>query len=222
MAELEDFAEFHKKQTDVVGQNLQDAWVLYETSEKRNGYFVDFGATDGKTINNTFLLEKKYGWQGIVAEPNVIWHNDLAANRSCHVSFDCVWTKTGEKLEFLLTDAPDLSTIKGFGLDDEHASKRQTNKTLTVNTISLTDLLKKYDAPNVIDYLSLDTEGSEYDILLAFFRESFDDYRVEHITIEHNYVPEIRNKIYTMLTMNGYERKFTEISRCDDFYKRIK
>lgn len=221
MAEIDDFIKF-ANDSEYVGQNMQDAWILYETDHKHDGYFVDFGATDGLTINNTYMLEHEFRWKGIVAEPNPVWHADLKKHRDCDISLDCVWTKSGETLEFQLTDAPDLATIKGFGTDDEHASKRKDAKTISVRTISLTDLLKSHNAPKVIDYLSIDTEGSEYDILLAFFKESFDDYKIDYITIEHNYVPEVREKIYRMLTMNGYERRFPEVSRCDDFYRRIK
>jgi FkbM family methyltransferase len=222
MAEIDDFKDFCNQHPEILGQNLQDAWILFETKEKRNGYFVDFGATDGKTINNSYLLEKNYNWKGIVAEPSPFWHDDLIANRSCDISFDCVWSKSNETLEFLMTEAPDLATISGFGKNDEHASKRNNNTVISVPTISLTDLLKLKASPSDIDYLSIDTEGSEYDILYSFFKESFDNYKIDYITIEHNYVSGFRDKIFRMLSMNGYERKFTEISRCDDFYKRIK
>lgn len=202
-----------------LGQNRQDAWVLYETQSKRDGYFVDFGATDGMSINNTYMLEKELGWSGIVAEPNPVWHNDLKSNRSCHISLDCVWKKSGEQLEFLATDAPDLSTIKGFGTDDEHARTRTNAQTIKVNTISLTDLLKQYNAPKTIDYLSIDTEGSEYDILYSFLRD--DQYRIEHLTVEHNYMSDYRDRLYRLLTANGYQRRLMEVSACDDFYKKV-
>ncbi len=45
-------------------QLMQDLWVLYELQEKRNGYFVEFGACDGVSLSNTLLLEKTYAWQG--------------------------------------------------------------------------------------------------------------------------------------------------------------
>jgi len=59
---------------ETISQNYQDVFVLYQTKYKRDGYFVEFGATDGKIISNSLLLEQKYGWKGILSEPNPVWH----------------------------------------------------------------------------------------------------------------------------------------------------
>ena len=53
-------------------QCFQDLWVLYETKTKKNGFYVEFGATNGLTISNSLLLEKNFGWTGILAEPSPI------------------------------------------------------------------------------------------------------------------------------------------------------
>ena len=62
-------------------QNFQDVWALYENKFKRNGFYVEFGATDGLISSNSYLLAKEYNWKGIVAEPNPIWHDKLSQNR---------------------------------------------------------------------------------------------------------------------------------------------
>jgi hypothetical protein len=83
-----------------------------------------------------------------------------------------------------------------------------------VRTISLNDLLQKHNAPAEIDYLSIDTEGSEFEILNAF---DFSKHRVKVITCEHNYT-EMREKIFKLLTENGYSRIYVEFSGFDDWY----
>ena len=65
-----------------------------------------------------------------------------------------------------------------------------------------------------IDYLSIDTEGSEYEILKTI---DFNLYKFKIITVEHNYTQN-RQKIYKLLTQNMYKRILTHISRWDDFY----
>ena len=73
---------------------------------------------------------------------------------------------------------------------------------------------KKYNAPKKIDYLSVDTEGSEFDILSAF---DFNEYRFNCITIEHNFT-ENREKLKFLLEQNGYKRVFEYLSKWDDWY----
>ena len=69
-------------------------------------------------------------------------------------------------------------------------------------------------APKEIDYLSIDTEGSELEILNAF---DFSRYDTSIITVEHNYT-ENRKKIHSLLSRNGYERVFEQYSQFDDWY----
>ena len=92
-------------------------------------------------------------------------------------------------------------------------------KGISVKTISLCDLLEKHKAPNNIDYLSIDTEGSELDILKSYFKDPRSkNYDIEVITVEHNEVQDYRADIFFLLMRNGYERVFTQISKWDDFY----
>jgi FkbM family methyltransferase len=195
-------------------QLRQDVFVLAELGFKRDGYFVEFGATNGVDLSNTYLLEKEMGWTGILAEPAVSWRIALPKNRTCHIDFGCVWSKSGERLEFNNALDAELSTIDTFSNCDEHSKAREQGLKYDVVTISLVDLLKKYDAPKEIDYLSIDTEGSEFEILNAF---DFDAYKIKIITCEHNYTP-MREQICDLLTSKGYIRKYTKYSYFDDWY----
>lgn len=210
------FAHYDKSHS----QNFQDVWALYESSFRKDGFYVEFGATNGVIGSNSLLLRNDFGWRGILVEPNPVWHEELHANRSddkTKIVHDCVFTETGKTLEFLAVKDADLSTIQGFGNDDEHTQKRKNNSVINVNTVSLYDMLKMQDAPGYIDYISIDTEGSEYDILSSFF-EVNDTFDVRTFTIEHNYNNEFRNKLLDLMTKNGYTRKFVAFSRWDDFY----
>ena len=192
----------------------QEIFVLCHLGFKQNGFFVEFGSCDGMNHSNTHLLENEFNWDGILAEPAKIWHDDLKKNRNVNIDYDCVWEKTGEKLTFNEVDAAVLSTIKNYSDCDKHTLSRQKGKFYSVNTISLEDLLIKHKAPKNIDYLSIDTEGSEYEILKNF---NFDKYKFSVITCEHNFTPS-REKIYELLTSNGYKRIFKELSKFDDWY----
>jgi FkbM family methyltransferase len=195
-------------------QLSQDLFVLSELDFKENGYFVEFGATNGINLSNSYLLEKKFFWNGILAEPAQMWHSALKANRTSAIETKCVWKKSGETIVFNETENGELSTIDDFSDSDHHLARRESGKRYNVETISLMDLLEHFDAPQSIDYLSIDTEGSEYEILQDF---DFERYQFSVITCEHNYTP-VREKIYNLLTCNGYERKFEHLSKWDDWY----
>ena len=197
-------------------QLQQDLFVLNELGFKRDGFFVEFGATNGVDLSNSHLLETKFGWTGILAEPARVWHSELCANRAAAIETDCVWKKTGETLWFNEVEAAELSTLDRFSGGDAWKDTRKRGRKYEVSTISLLDMLMKHKAPQKIDYLSIDTEGSEYDILNAF---DFDAFDIKIITCEHNFTP-MREKIFKLLTKHGYERKYAEFSQFDDWYVR--
>ena len=195
----------------------QEIFALIENDFKRGGYFVEFGATNGIELSNTHVLEKEFGWTGILCEPAKIFHAQLQKNRNCNIEFDCVWGKSGEVLSFHESDMAFLSTVSSLAaMTDANKNNRLAGKRYDIKTISLEDLLMKYLAPKKIDYLSVDTEGSEYEILSNF---NFDAYDIRVITCEHNYMPE-RENIYKLLTSKGFFRVQTEKSRWDDWYTK--
>jgi FkbM family methyltransferase len=217
-SEYESIFEFARAHiSGAQSQILQDLFVLYETHCKRNGFFVEFGAGDGLFLSNSYLLDQAYGWRGILAEPARAHHAALAANRNCRIDKRCVWTQSGEILPFNETDFAELSTLEQFSGLDMHAESRASGLRYPVETISLHDLLVTHQAPRDIDYLSIDTEGSELDILTAFDWNSF---RFGLITVEHNYTSQ-RTKLHELLTAKGYARKFEEISSGDDWYVKL-
>jgi FkbM family methyltransferase len=201
---------------DSMAQLRQDLFVLSELGFKRGGFFVEFGAANGKELSNTWLLEKRFGWSGILAEPARCWHGPLAAHRGCAIEHDCVWKTTGETLEFLETAEAELATLADYQSVDMHAKARRSAKCYGVKTVSLADLLARHHAPAAPDYLSIDTEGSEYEILREF---DFARHPFKVITCEHNHTS-ARAKIFELLTRAGYVRKFEALSDFDDWYVR--
>lgn len=194
----------------------QDLWVLERTGHKRGGFFVEFGATDGVLLSNTLMLERHFGWTGICAEPNPDYFAALRRNRRCITSDACIGPATGARVEFVLAD--EFGTIREYLGSDGHLATRdpflRAGRTVTLTTVSLHDFLVAHGAPQEIDYLSIDTEGSEYDILSAF---PFERWRIRLLTVEHNFTP-ARERIFALLTSKGYRR--TE-AKWDDWYELV-
>jgi FkbM family methyltransferase len=206
---------------DSKAQSFQDvlAYTMCGEEQNQSMYFVEFGATNGIDGSNTYMLERNHFWKGLLIEPNPAYHEDLKRNRLSTILTDCIYDETGKEVEFLLTNDPELSTISDYRNSDEHAAARDTLKSQKMKTITLFDLLEREHAPDYIDYISVDTEGSELRILAKFFEQNKSNkYVVKLFTVEHNFVEESRQKIFELMVANGYKRIFTNISRWDDFY----
>ena len=193
----------------------QDILALSLTEPEQKGFFVEFGATNGIDLSNTWLLEKDYGWSGILCEPARNWQERLRLERQASLDFRCVYSATGERVSFTEVSSGELSTISDFAGQDGHGQfRQQVSNRYTVETVSLFDLLRDHGAPKFIDFLSIDTEGSEYEILRAF---DFDSYSFGLIAVEHNYTKN-QSLISQLLTSKGYRQIFPELSEFDDWY----
>ena len=194
-------------------QFRQDLFALSELKFKKNGFFVEFGSYDGLIGSNSYLLEKSFNWNGILAEPMISCHKKLKESRSVIIETKCVWKSSGQEILFYEPYSnKQTAKIESFSENSHEFYKK--GKRYKVITISLLELLDIHNAPTFIDYLSIDTEGSEYDILNAF---DFEKYKFRVITCEHNFTP-MREKIYELLSKKGYKRKLSNISRVDDWY----
>ena len=184
----------------------QDRFVLDVLGELRDGFFVDSGASNGTKGNNTRLLEQRYGWRGICIEPNERMYRELVRDRRCLCINCCLYDRNGP---VNLVEAAGVyggildeyderhlaSVRRMFGWDDTVAPPTVTKRARTLRSI-----LDEAGAPEVIDYWSLDTEGSELAILRSF---PFDRYRFRVLTVEHNHAP-VRDDIRVFLEARGY------------------
>jgi hypothetical protein len=195
----------------------QDHFVLKLLQGLRGGFFLDSGASDGVEGSNTYLLEASYGWMGICVEPNDSFFEALVRNRRCRCVKCCLYDREGPvnfvEASFLggIFDEYQpmhLRHVKDmFQLDGVLATKTKPAHTLE-------SVLRACGAPPVIDYWSLDTEGSELTILKSF---PFDQYSFRVLTVEHNHLP-VRSEIQELLDSRGYWR--IAALEIDDCYVR--
>lgn len=191
-------------------QKGQDAWVIEEVLPlQKNGFFLDVGAGDGIIHSNTYALEKLFGWNGICIEPNPMFLQSLQMTRNCAICNSVISDKR-EKVKF----RTDNGCLGGIVAEDTDNSVRIRGNQLlgaeinVFNALPLTEVLDRYNAPSVIDYLSLDVEGAEERVMMGLDLEK---YRFKCMTIERPN-PNV-NKI---LVDAGYV--FVKNHRFDAFY----
>jgi FkbM family methyltransferase len=193
---------------------FQDVWAA--TAIGQEGFFVEFGAADGKTISNTYLLETEFGWKGILAEPCRAFHDQLERNRKCQIDHRAVWTSTGEELSFSeSTDAFLSGVASPFYLN----AKIPVSDSYLVKTVTLTDLLSEYRAPEVIDFLSIDIEGGEKEILEKFINEN--RYLVRLVCIEHSW-RKGDSQILNWMESKGFQRVYRNLPSRDYWFQNSK
>lgn len=97
-------------------------FVLSKLDFKVGGFFLEFGATDGHKLSNIHILEKKFNWNGLLAELSKSYHARLKENRSCNIDTRCVWNISEKEVEF--NEMKELSTIGIYSKRDFHAASR--------------------------------------------------------------------------------------------------
>ena len=187
----------------------QDRFVLDLLGGMRGGFFVDSGASDGIRSSNTRLLEIGFGWKGICIEPDDTFFAALVRNRRANCVNCCLYDREG-MVEFveantlggILTEYhPDhlRYAVRSCGIVADSGGRPPT---VRKPARTIRSILRQCDAPPVIDYWSLDTEGSELAILKSF---PFDEYSFRVLTVEHNGLP-VRAAIKEFLEHHGYSR----------------
>jgi FkbM family methyltransferase len=186
------------------GASGQDLLIHQLLGRKENGTFVDIGANDGVTINNTVYLERKFGWKGIAVEPIPKVFEQLSKNRKCHLVQGCVAPerRTAKLLE--VTGSNMLSTLEMYNTGLTARRIRKSAKRLggdlketAVECYRLDSLAEQFGIRQ-IDFLSLDTEGGELDILQSI---DFEKLPVSVISVENNY---FSDAIKTYLEESGF------------------
>jgi len=168
-----------KKDASQIGQSL---FVDKLLSGRRNGFFVECGAADGEYFSNSLFFELERNWTGVLIEANPEYHRSLLdKNRGAYVLQACLSTKQ-RPATLRLLPAGVLSGIVD-NLHPTHLSFIGANKgaEVTANCFPLNTIMEALGVSHV-DYLSLDVEGPELEILRTV---DWNRLRVDVITVEY-------------------------------------
>jgi Methyltransferase FkbM domain len=174
----------------------QDKIVSQVFRGKRGGYFVDLAANDAVSLSNSYALETYFGWEGVCIEPNALYWPGLS-HRRCHV-VGAVAGGDREEVDFAFGDTKQgvYGGIVGSRFDNKNESQKWTGWREPRITVKLEEILRKFKAPEVIDYFSLDVEGAE-DLVLN--QEVLSQYRFKVMTLERP-----KKALKGLLAENGY------------------
>lgn len=219
---LIDFIKFIKvNKKKIRSQLYQDIFASFVVNDKFNKSYLEFGATNGIDLSNTYILENEFSWSGSLAEPDQNWIDDLRKNRpNSNIISKCIWSTSGKKLNFFSSNTHVLSSLDDFKYSDINsmpgntAARVKEGKNYQVETISLNDVIFNYFDGKTPSYISIDTEGSEFEILNSF---DFTKYQPIIFTIEHNFT-DLQKKIDDLMKKNNYLRIFRDLTLFDAWY----
>ena len=158
----------------------------------KNGFYVDVGAHDGISINNTLYFEKNNNWTGINIEPIKKVFDNLVINRPNNINLNCAVCNNDGETDFLsntcytemISGIKDNFDIRHFmRLDFENKRYGSTTELIKVNTKKLETILDENNISH-INYLSIDVEGSEFEVIKSI---NFDKVFIDVIGFENNY-----------------------------------
>lgn len=218
---LSNFINSIRNKKDIKSQLYQDMFASFVIGDKFDKTFLEFGATNGIDLSNSYTLEKYLKWNGVLSEPSPQWHDALKKNRPyTNIISECVWSESNKELNFFVSDVGVLSSLEDFKESDKISMPGNTKarlnngKNIIVKTVSLNDIIEKQFNSKTPSYVSIDTEGSEYEILKNF---NFKKYRPLVFTIEHNFT-ELQLKIDELMHLNEYIRVFKSLTAFDAWY----
>jgi hypothetical protein len=174
------------------GEAKQDIFVLTVFNDKNDGFFVYLARNEWIIASNTFNLEYYNNWKGICIEPTPSYIVPILANRKCTLFVNPVTQEDGGKVKFRFVGG--YSGVVGEDKDLDMHSKESTD--VELSTVTLTTILDFYKAPRIIDYLSLDVEGSEYFCMKGL---NFQKYTILVVSIERP-----KPRLHWLLVKNGY------------------
>jgi FkbM family methyltransferase len=178
------------------GLDLRLLQKIRPETRRGHGFFVELGANNGLAQSNTYLLQQRFGWTGLLIEPSQARYLDCVRNRSFanRPSFRCAaCVDSSYDQPFVALQYSDLMSV-ALGLDLSHAESsfhaQRGNRFLPSSEQShvfaavartLTSLLDEVSAPVQFDLLSLDVEGNELCVLRGL---DFSRYQPRWILVE--------------------------------------
>ena len=183
----------------------EDKFIISYFKNKFNGYLLDIACACPVSGSLTYKLLNNYFWNGILIEPNVCYKKNIEA---CYHDVSGVFFYNGavhNTQKTLTLYVPKNRLHVGLGSLIENNSKRYSNDIykLTVPCLSINNILEKYNAPFEIDFINLDIEGSEGEVL---YNIDYSKYNIKLFCIENGiiYKDFLFSKGYRICHTKGY------------------
>jgi FkbM family methyltransferase len=173
---------------------------------QKDGFFIEIGAFDGVQGSNCYHFERFMNWNGIAIEASPTQFNKLKKNRNCQLH-NVALSLTKKEVEFYeVTEG--FTQMSGINNTNyQNSFNRIINKSKSkINKIKINSTVFSEIIPNnqIIDLLSIDIEGNEFEVLSSI---DYSIYEIKVIILENN-IPEKLNylKFFSEKNYSYYDR----------------
>lgn len=144
-------------------QNFEDVMLARVFADRTTGFYIDVGAADPVNLSVTKWFYD-LGWSGLNIEPNKRLFERLAADRTRDINLNCGVGSTTSQMQFFEPEVGELSSF------DPHVYETAKNQgargSMRMVTVApLTQLLDEHCSGRAIDFLKIDVEGWESEVL---------------------------------------------------------
>jgi FkbM family methyltransferase len=205
----------------------EDVAAIRYFKQKRGGIYVEIGAYDGIYLSNTAMLELQYGWRGVLVEPIKEACDRMVESRPGSVCIHGVVSPEKGPLRFTYS-AADGGMLSGTAFDPRHQERveeesRRQHAQIEVRLVpafhpnevlgAAAALTQTGPSVKAIDFISIDTEGTELDILRAIDWKAF---RPKLLCVENHFQERHQSDF---LQSVGYRRNGKTLGYSNDFYE---
>ncbi len=145
-------------------QTGEDVLADFFLSKSEKGFYVDVGANDPVHLSNTYHFYKK-GWRGLLVEPDVLRCKILKAVRPGDKTLNMGVGKENGNLDFFVFKQDTYSTFSASEAEEYKKLGYKLQETVQVKVEPLKKIFETYSSNQIIDLLSVDTEGTDLEVL---------------------------------------------------------
>jgi len=206
------------KQDSYQSQHGEDRWLDKYFHQKRQGFFVEVGAYDGVVLSNTYHFENERAWTGILVEPDARKAELCRVSRANSRIYECAAVGSDDIQEISFFQVEGGEVYNTINLVDSHRKRLEEyglkHREVRVRAMTLDQILTDAKPPK-IDFLSIDVEEAEYEVLKGF---DIKRWKPRIVFVESN-SPERKPEIRDYFVRNGYA--YLHSIEVNDFYRPV-
>lgn len=192
----------------IYSQEGEELIIEKLVGRKKNGFYIDIGAHHPYRFSNTCYFYKQ-GWSGINIEPNPELFKSFLKHRKRDYNLNIGISSQPRLMPYYMFDEPAYNTFSTERFDFLKKINQKLIRTEHISTKTLDQALQGITMPNVIDFMNIDTEGMEVEIVQSI---NWTRIRPSLLVVESK-VESLQNVLNSELTLYLKTQAYVPVAR---------